>query len=195
MADKYNEHTDSIALEDVRFLFPYDNILYASFLSHTTWLASFDTDDVDVVLRSSDNVDFLAHKTILSVASPIFKMVFRMPQPVVYEDGAIHPETGLPLVPLEEDHRTLDILLRMCYPCHRMTPLLLDDIRPILRAAHKFELEQIITQIRGILTMFMPAEPLRVFAIACNMGWEGRREWRRGWFRMQSQRTSRVADE
>ncbi|OBZ68910.1 hypothetical protein A0H81_11022 [Grifola frondosa] len=164
---------DSIALEDVRFLFRHDNALYASHLSHTAALTPFDKDDADVVLRSSDNVDFHAHKARLAFASPIFKDTFSIPQPIILSNGGdIHPETGLPLIRLQEDYRTLEILLQMCYPCQRMPQLLLDDVRPLLEAAGKYEMGDVIARIREILLIFVSTEPLRVFVIACNMGWE-----------------------
>ena len=41
----------------------------------------FDEGDADATLRTSDNVEFGVHRVILSLASPIFKDMFSMPQP------------------------------------------------------------------------------------------------------------------
>ncbi|KAF9240602.1 hypothetical protein BU15DRAFT_73833 [Melanogaster broomeanus] len=41
----------------------------------------FDNIDADVILRSSDNVDFRVFKIILSLTSPVFKDMFTLPQP------------------------------------------------------------------------------------------------------------------
>ncbi|KAI0255963.1 hypothetical protein BJV78DRAFT_1113987, partial [Lactifluus subvellereus] len=46
----------------------------------------FDDADADIILRSSDQVNFHVYKVILSVASPFFKDMFSLPQPVGADD-------------------------------------------------------------------------------------------------------------
>ena len=41
----------------------------------------FDKLSADVILRSSDRVDFRVHRTILVEASPVFSDMFSLPQP------------------------------------------------------------------------------------------------------------------
>ncbi|OJT03115.1 hypothetical protein TRAPUB_6303 [Trametes pubescens] len=43
--------------------------------------APFDRDDADLILRSSDNIDFHVHRIILTLASPVFAGMFTTPQP------------------------------------------------------------------------------------------------------------------
>lgn len=64
----------------------------------------------DIVLRSGgpDIVEFRAHRTILSIASPVFETMFSLPQP-----GA---EKSLPVCDLSEDPNTLQALLKFVYP-------------------------------------------------------------------------------
>ncbi|OBZ74808.1 hypothetical protein A0H81_05205 [Grifola frondosa] len=129
----------------------------------------FDRDDADVVLRSSDNVDFRVHRMILSVASPVFKDMFHIPPPAALAVEDTHPETGLPLVQLAEDSRTLDNFLRLCYPFKQPVMDCLEDIHAFLRAARKYEYEYGIVEMRAKLIAFAPQKPLRVYAIACSM--------------------------
>ena len=64
----------------------------------------------DIILRSGGPgvVEFMAHRVILSIASPIFETMFSLPQP-----GA---EKTLPVCDLSEDANTLEALLRFIYP-------------------------------------------------------------------------------
>ena len=57
--------------------------------------APFDHAKADIVLRSSDNVDFRVFKLFLSLASPVFETLFDIPQPVEEsEDQEIRDEIG-----------------------------------------------------------------------------------------------------
>ncbi|EIW58580.1 uncharacterized protein TRAVEDRAFT_20544 [Trametes versicolor FP-101664 SS1] len=43
----------------------------------------FDLDTADIILRTSDQVDFRVHRAILAIVSPVFATMFRLPQPSV----------------------------------------------------------------------------------------------------------------
>ena len=64
----------------------------------------------DIILRSGGPkiVEFMTHRVILSIASPVFETMFSLPQ----------PGTGksLPVCDLSEDANTLEALLRLIYP-------------------------------------------------------------------------------
>ena len=78
--------------------------------------APFDHAKADIILRSSDNIDFRVFKLFLSLASPFFETLFDIPQPDE-ENGDQEIKDGLVVVPVTEDSKTLDALLRFCYPC------------------------------------------------------------------------------
>ncbi|OBZ74519.1 NADPH-dependent diflavin oxidoreductase 1 [Grifola frondosa] len=115
----------------------------------------FDRNDADVVLRSSDGVHFHVHKTILVIASPVFEGMFNVPQPATLADEDIHSETGLPLLVLTEDRRTLENLLRL--------------FQAVLIAARKYSIDDAVVKMGERLLPFIPQDPLRVYAIACSM--------------------------
>jgi hypothetical protein len=72
---------------------------------------SFDYDDADVTLRSSDKVDFHVHKIILSLSSPFFKSMFLLKQP-----NESSSEKHRPVVDMSEGCTTIEALLAFIYP-------------------------------------------------------------------------------
>jgi len=132
--------------------------------------APFDHAKADVILRSSDGIDFRVFKLFLSLASPFFETLFDIPQPAEASDDQEVKE-GLAVVPVIEDSKTLDALLRFCYPCTLAddpTLEVLQDALDVLEAARKYSLDAIEKKARQAITSpkILEAEPLRCFAIA-----------------------------
>ena len=75
----------------------------------------FNRDDADIVLRSSDDVDYQLHKQILSVASPFFKDMFSLQQPTIKEKEKLVILEGrnVPVIKVSEISYTLDSLFRI----------------------------------------------------------------------------------
>ena len=132
--------------------------------------APFDHPKADVILRSSNNVDFRVFKLFLSLASPVFEALFDIPQPTK-PSGDQEVRDGLAVIPISEDSKTLDILLRFCYPCTLAEdPSLevLKDVMDVLDAATKYSLDAIEKKARQAISnpKILEAEPLRCFVIA-----------------------------
>ena len=132
--------------------------------------APFDHAKADIILRSSDNIDFRVFKLFLSLASPFFETLFDIPQPTE-ENGDQEIKDGLVVVPVTEDSKTLDALLRFCYPCTLADdPKLevLKDAMDVLEAARKYSLDAIETKARQAIVnpKILKADPLRCFVIA-----------------------------
>ncbi|KIJ20986.1 hypothetical protein PAXINDRAFT_6763 [Paxillus involutus ATCC 200175] len=140
-------------------------------MSILTYAASpFDHAKADVILRSSDNIDFRVFKLFLSLASPFFETLFDIPQPTE-ETEEQETKDGLPVIPVSEDSNTLDALLRFCYPCTLTEdPNLeeLKDVVDVLDAAKKYSLDAIERKVGQALSnpKILEVEPLRCFAIA-----------------------------
>ena len=134
--------------------------------------APFDHAKADIILRSSDNIDFRVFKLFLSLASTFFETLFEIPQPTVTEvNNDQEVKDGLAVIRVEEHSKTLDTLLRFCYPCTLAEdPKLevLEDLVDILGAAQKYSLDTIEKKARQALSnpQILEAEPLRCFAIA-----------------------------
>ncbi|KAF9233461.1 hypothetical protein BU15DRAFT_80070 [Melanogaster broomeanus] len=122
-------------------------------MTESTYAASpFDHAKADIILRTSDNIDFRVFKLFLSLASPFFESLFNIPQPT-------------------EDKKTLDALLRFCYPCTLAEdPNLeqLKDVTDVLEAAKKYSINAIERKAGQALSnpKILEVEPLRCFAIA-----------------------------
>ncbi|TFK48561.1 hypothetical protein OE88DRAFT_1664459 [Heliocybe sulcata] len=135
----------------------------------------FNHESADVILRSTDNVDFRVHKGILAIASPFFSDMFALgkgagepAKPVSSEDS-----DGLEVIPMmAEDSEVLDKLLRFSYPVSPPALHTLDELKPVLTAALKYQFELAVECLRSTLvsSTFLSKEPLRVFAIARQHG-------------------------
>ncbi|PCH36294.1 hypothetical protein WOLCODRAFT_126999 [Wolfiporia cocos MD-104 SS10] len=125
----------------------------------------FDLEDADVTLCSSDKVRFRVYRNILSIASPFFKSMFSLPQPADSSEAARD-------IDVTENSKTVDILLRLCYPVADPSISTLKQARAVLEAAHKYELSVAILSMDKIMTAFISSHPLSVYAIACKNGLE-----------------------
>ncbi|KAI0794286.1 hypothetical protein C8Q74DRAFT_1445716 [Fomes fomentarius] len=139
--------------------------------------------DADIVFRSSDGMNFKVHKIVLSLASVFFQDMFRLPQSTpstsIPAGSSIDPSLGcastdcsdsvdgLPIVQCTETGTILDNLFRLTYPIRDPTFSGIEDIRPTLEAAMKFDMPQAIYILRRELSSCIPTAPLRVYAIAC----------------------------
>ena len=134
--------------------------------------APFDHAKADIILRSSDNISFRVFKLLLSLASPFFETLFDLPQPAqAREDQEI--QDGLVVIPVTEDSKTLDIILRFCYPdtLANDPDIVVEGIREAMNAfeaARKYSLDAIEKKVcRAIFSLkFLEKEPLRCFVIA-----------------------------
>ncbi|KAG1880579.1 hypothetical protein C8R48DRAFT_169111 [Suillus tomentosus] len=117
----------------------------------------------DIILRSSDGVDFHVITLFLKLASSSFDSIIEQAAQSDQVEG------DLPVVPVEENHRVLDIWLRFCYPSTLAEdpPLHeIEDIIPVLEAARKYSLKPLEHKVRQALKSRMEKEPLTCFAVA-----------------------------
>ncbi|KAI0255773.1 hypothetical protein BJV78DRAFT_1173209 [Lactifluus subvellereus] len=127
--------------------------------------APFDDTRADVILRSSDGVNFRVFKIILSLASPIFADMFSIPQPTPNE---FHTEP--PVVTLSEDSKTLDFALRHLYPVEHPTEIELRDACTLIEFARKYQVKALGPVIARSLTDAIESDPTGVYATAVTYG-------------------------
>ncbi|KAH9917990.1 uncharacterized protein B0H18DRAFT_683622 [Fomitopsis serialis] len=122
----------------------------------------FDNPDADMIIRTSDHVDFRVHKFILREVSPIFADMMSLP-PTRDSSG---------VVDVTEDSVVWDHILRMCYPFARPAAIAPDRFWPLLEAAKKYAMQGVReTAGREMLASTMLEQaPLRVYALACGYG-------------------------
>ena len=134
--------------------------------SSTAFGPPFDDTDADIILRSSDRVDFMVYKVILSKASPVFKAMFSLPQPTD------RPQESLPIVDLAENSKVLAALLSVIYPHTSESgseeQLSLTDLIAALDVARKYDMA---TASRRLIVVFKGSKaikdsPLEAFCAA-----------------------------
>lgn len=109
----------------------------------------FDSDtDADLIIQSCDNFEFRVRKAILSLASPVFKDMCSLPQPV--PDDSAPLDTALPSIQLSESGFILDILLRYCYPV--APPLgteIFSTVVAVLETSEKYDMSFITAKVNA----------------------------------------------
>ncbi|KAF8991941.1 hypothetical protein BDQ17DRAFT_1313158 [Cyathus striatus] len=94
-----------------------------------------DSEESDTIIRTVDNVDFYIHRVILSVASVKLKeQLSKLPKPS--SDDVSKPVFNVP-----ETSKTIDLLLRFCYPVDDpfiSAPMALGNV---LEAALKYDIK------------------------------------------------------
>jgi BTB/POZ domain len=122
--------------------------------------------DANLVIRSSDLVNFRVHKSILAVVSPFFTDLLSLPQPSDAESIE-----GLPVVQLAEDAEVLNSLVSMLYPVPPVIPNSYEKVFHLLAACQKYDMVQVQSSIRaevdrGNFPAPVETEAFRAYAIA-----------------------------
>ena len=128
------------------------------------------TPDANIILRSSDQVNFRVHKSVLAMSSPFFKELLSLPQPP--DDELID---GLPVIQLSEDAGLLDILVSLLYPIPPVIPSSYEKVFALLAACQKYDMASVQSTVRAAIKLgTFPApvgtEAFRACAIANSMG-------------------------
>ncbi|KAH9004626.1 hypothetical protein EDB86DRAFT_3072114 [Lactarius hatsudake] len=132
------------------------------FLSPKLAQAPFDDPRADLILRSSDGVNFRVFKVILSLASSVFADMFTLPPPPASQGSSDEP----PVVALPEDAETLDLALRHCYPIRSPEVAELRDARILLEFARKYQVDLLEPSLTRFLTDTIERDPVGVYALA-----------------------------
>ncbi|KAF7354339.1 BTB domain-containing protein [Mycena venus] len=125
----------------------------------------FDYVEGDIILSASDGIDFRVSRVVLSLLSPVFRDMFRLPQP----QG--DPEVAR--LPMAESAVVLDRVLRFWYPGAQPSVDSIDELREILEISlFKYDIQGIIPVGKQYLRAYIDSHPVAVFAIACRHEWK-----------------------
>ncbi|TFK79959.1 hypothetical protein K466DRAFT_656739 [Polyporus arcularius HHB13444] len=130
----------------------------------------FNKPSADIILRTSDHVDFHVYSQILIAASPFFEGMFEVPQPPADQQEL---KEGRPIIELSEDSNTIETLLRICYPVNKPAQRTVQEMEVALRVAMKLEMELAITVLTDGLKGVALTSPMQVWAAACRLHLEG----------------------
>ncbi|EIW63225.1 uncharacterized protein TRAVEDRAFT_161394 [Trametes versicolor FP-101664 SS1] len=127
--------------------------------------APFDasTPDTNIILRSSDGIDFHVYKVILAIVSPILKSMF-----TILDDSDTSPASPQ-IIPLAENASTLEHVLRLCYPVPRTPITSPDELVATSDAVTKYEMTALRPSLEQDLRALLlsGADPLRIYSVAC----------------------------
>ncbi|KAJ8507553.1 hypothetical protein ONZ45_g10083 [Pleurotus djamor] len=131
----------------------------------------FDRSDADVILQSSDGIDYRVHKNILSIASPFFDALFSVPQPKSCEE-----ESTLPTVTFNEDSETLDILLCGLYPIDEPIIADVNVLMKVLAAVDKYQVDKTLRYLEQVYIRLcrdeINKEPIKAYVLAGQHKWK-----------------------
>jgi hypothetical protein len=132
-----------------------------------------DMPSADVILQSSDLVNFRVHRSVLVASSPFFKDMFSLPRP----SSVVLAPDGLPVVHLSEAAEVLNSLISRLYPVCPEMPRSVDDILALLAATEKYGMRAVQSSIRaeatickGLLSPTDSAGVFHLYAVACSKG-------------------------
>ena len=122
----------------------------------------------DVILRTSaSGREFHAHKIIISLASPVFRDMFSVPQPPPAESSR------LPIVDISDSPEAMEVFLRIIYPTPNPPINDIETLASILRLADKYNAEAIFDVHKEyLLSMYIDSPPVHIYAIFCICGRE-----------------------
>ncbi|KAH9021001.1 hypothetical protein EDB85DRAFT_440215 [Lactarius pseudohatsudake] len=129
-----------------------------------------DIPDANIIVRSSDKVNFRVHKSVLAMSSPFFNDLLSLPQPP--DDELVD---GLPVIQLSEDAGLLNSLVSLLYPVSPLIPGHFEKVFALLAACQKYDMISIQSYLRaeikrGGFLAPIGDEAFRAYAVASSMG-------------------------
>ena len=126
--------------------------------------------DANVILQSSDQVNFCVHKSVLATLSPFFEDLLSLPQPA--DDELVN---SLPVVQLSEDAGLLSNFVSLLYCPQRSTkPSSYEKVFALYAACQKYDMVSIEQEVRdkvklGRFPMLVKAQAFSTYAIVSSM--------------------------
>jgi hypothetical protein len=132
--------------------------------------------NADIIIRSSDRVDFFTLKNILRSASPVFNDMFSLDLAEARDQNLSNARNGLPIVQLEEDSATLHDLLLLIYPHSDATkPFVeVETYVKVGQAARKYAMDEVLLKLGSMAARYkamMRWWPVRAFAVGVHFNW------------------------
>jgi len=127
----------------------------------------FDDVQADLIVRSSDGVQFRVFKIILSLASTVFADMFSVPLPTspdLHDDD--DSDEVVQVVPVSERSEDLDLFLRHLYPVPPPDTVPLKSVGILAEFARKYQVDALEESIMQYLTNYVDHDPVGVYAIA-----------------------------
>jgi hypothetical protein len=125
-----------------------------------------DIPDANIILQSSDHVNFPVHKSLLAMMSPVFKNLLSVSQSS--ESESID---GLPVVRLSENADVLNSLISILYPVRLVKPNSYEKLLNVLAACRKYGMNpSVYAKFSNSITFRSEIGPFGSYAIASSIG-------------------------
>ncbi|KAK0234102.1 hypothetical protein IW262DRAFT_132723 [Armillaria fumosa] len=127
------------------------------------------TDNVDLVIRTVDNVEFFVLSVLLTLRSP--SSFFRH---ALQDSNHTEERDGLPVLEVTEDHDTFRTILLFGYPDVAPELKSVEQLQAVGAALDKYCMDRAMRRfVQAVLASPMISEqPLRVYAVAVANGWK-----------------------
>ena len=132
----------------------------------------FDFPGSDFVLRSCDSHNFRVSKLYIANSSPVLRALMKTVSNTGTSDVANDEEPEpLPIVELPENGVTLHSLLTLIFPVVPTLPSTLEKIMELLAVAQKYQMDSVLSHIRGIIArkdppFIRPETAFRIYFLA-----------------------------
>jgi hypothetical protein len=121
--------------------------------------------DADVILRAPGGKELHAHKLVLSLASPVFRDMFSVPQP-----PAEPSRTLTDIVEVDDPPETLELFLQIIYPIPNPPISDVETFASLLRLTDKYDAKVAPDIHKNYLPSMRSNYPLQTYAILCAFG-------------------------
>ncbi|KAI9508193.1 hypothetical protein F5148DRAFT_943135 [Russula earlei] len=128
--------------------------------------APFDDPRADIILQSSDGLQFHVFKIILTLASSVFADMFSIPLPA---SSRPHDKE---VVSLSERSEDLELSLRHLYPVPPPETVPLTNVAVLAEFAQKYQVDALEKPITQYLRDNVELDPVGVYAIAVTYGYK-----------------------
>jgi hypothetical protein len=102
----------------------------------------------DIVLRSRDSCNFPLPKIVIIICSPVLR---NLVESVSNTSDAANGEEPLPIVNIPESKEILYSLLTFIFPVTPTLPPTAETIMELLAVAQKYEMDSVVSHIRGVI--------------------------------------------
>ncbi len=141
----------------------------------TEKLRVFDYPDPDIIVRSSDDLDFWVQKVFLVKCSPVLDGFIQAASNHSDDGLPVGVGTLLPVVRLPERRAILHSLFTFLLPVDPVLPPTLEETMELLSVAQKYQMSHILVHIRGSIALKDPPlinenNALHVYSLAQKYG-------------------------
>jgi len=122
--------------------------------------------DADIILRASGGREFHAHKLVLSLASPVFRDMFSVPQP-------LETSSQTTIIDVDDPPEALELFLQIIYPIRNPPVNGAETLASLLRLADKYDAKAALDAHKDYLpSMCVGIPPIHLYAIFSARGRE-----------------------